>query len=83
MGGVSLVRALELIIRNVKSSSVTHIQYQIRDLITCATVGVVYMLECECGLQYIERTSRALHVYVGEHINNIKKGLKTHRARFT
>lgn len=38
------------------------------------------MLQCGCGLQYIGRTSRALHVRVGEHINNIKKGLVTHNV---
>ena len=31
------------------------------------------MLECDCGLQYVGRTSRALHVRIGEHISNIKQ----------
>lgn len=38
------------------------------------------MLECECGLQYLGRTSRPLHVRIGEHVNNIKKGLITHNV---
>lgn len=51
----------------------TNRQYIIQDLITCSTVGIVYMLECECGLQYVGRTSRPLHVCLGEHLNSIKK----------
>lgn len=73
-------RMVGTILRN-KKNLVHQLQtkkYQFKDLITCSTVGVVYMLECECGLQYIGRTSRALHVRVGEHSINIKKGLKTH-----
>lgn len=58
----------------------TNKEYKIGQLITCTTVGVVYMLECECGLQYIGRTSRPLHVRLGEHVNNIKKGLKSHNV---
>ena len=59
-------------------SNVTQLEYPIKQLITCDTIGVVYMLECECGLQYVGRTSRALHVRVGEHISNIKRGIRSH-----
>ncbi|XP_073462500.1 beta-1,4 N-acetylgalactosaminyltransferase 2-like [Aquarana catesbeiana] len=41
-------------------SNVMHKCYQIESLITCSSVGVVYMLECDCGLQYVGHTSRAL-----------------------
>lgn len=54
--------------------------YQIKDFITCSTTGVVYIMECECGLQYVGRTSRPLHVRIGEHITNIKKGLDSHNV---
>lgn len=54
--------------------------YKIKDLITCHTIGVVYALQCECGLQYVGRTSRPLHVRIGEHVTNIKKGLVTHNV---
>lgn len=60
------------------TASVTNKQYNIKQFITCNTVGVVYMLECECGLQYIGRTSRPMGVRIAEHVNNIKKGLITH-----
>lgn len=36
------------------------------------------MLECECRLQYVFRTARSLSVHIGEHMNNIKKGLRSH-----
>lgn len=52
--------------------------YPIKSLITCNTIGVVYVLECNCGLQYIGRASRPLSVHIAEHFNNIKKGLRTH-----
>lgn len=69
--------------RNIKRrkefvSYVTKKSYKIEGLITCSSEGVVYMLECDCGLQYVGRTSRALHVRIGEHISNIKRGVKTH-----
>lgn len=68
--------------KNVKvfRATSTGKEYKIDQLITFTTVGVVYMLQCECGLQNIGRTSRPLHVRLGEHVNNIKKGLKTHNV---
>lgn len=61
-------------------TTVTNKLYQIKELITCSTSGVVYILECECGLQYVGRTSRPLHVRIGKHVSNIKKGLVTHNV---
>lgn len=61
-------------------ASATNRKYEIKQLITCNTEGVVYMMECGCGLQYVGRTSRPLHVRIGEHVNNIKKGLVTHNV---
>lgn len=60
-------------------AAVTDRKYPIKQLITCSTVGIVYMLECDCGWQYIGRTSRPLHVRLGEHVN-IKKDFKTHNV---
>ena len=64
--------------RKTFSSTVTSNEYTIKELVTCDTEGVIYMLQCDCGLQYVGRTSRALHVRVGEHISCIKRGVKTH-----
>lgn len=58
-------------------ASATNKKYQIKNLITCDTVGVVYMLQCDCRLQYVGRTSRPMGVRIAEHVNNIKRGLKT------
>lgn len=52
--------------------------HKLKDIITCNTTGVVYMLECPCGLQYVGRTIRALKTRLYEHCYNIRKGLETH-----
>lgn len=31
-----------------------------------------------CGLQYVGRTTRKLSIRIGEHIKNIKKGIRHH-----
>lgn len=46
--------------------------------ITCFTTGVVYLLQCPCGLQYVGKTKRALQMRLNEHINNIIKSFKNH-----
>lgn len=46
--------------------------------VTCSTKGVVYLLQCPCGLQYIGRTKRPMQVRLGEHITNIKNGYQYH-----
>lgn len=61
-------------------ATATNKVYQIKELITCSTSGVVNILECECWLQYVGRSSRPLHVRIGEHVSNIKKGLVTHNV---
>lgn len=60
------------------SSFVTNKNYRIKDLIICSTQSVVYMHECDYGPQYVGRTSSALTVRIGEHVNNIKKALRSH-----
>lgn len=49
--------------------------YPIKNLITYNTTGVVYVLECDCGLQYIGRTLRLLSICIAKHVNNIKNGI--------
>ena len=53
-------------------------QFKVDKLITCSSTHVTYVLECECGLQYVGRTTRKLSVRMGEHIRNIKKGFIHH-----
>ncbi|OCT99148.1 hypothetical protein XELAEV_18004940mg [Xenopus laevis] len=63
-------------------SNVTNVEFAIKD-ITCNSNNVIYLLQCPCSLQYIGRTNRNLKTRIGEHMNNIKKGLLTHRGQFT
>lgn len=60
------------------SSQVTSKVYKISDFLTCGTVGVVYLLKCPCGLQYVGRTTRALNIRIGEHLSNIRRGFLRH-----
>lgn len=46
--------------------------------ITCTSEGVVYLIQCPCGLQYVGRTKRAPKVRLTEHINNIRRGFDKH-----
>lgn len=53
-------------------------EFEIRELVTCDTTHVTYVIECPCRLQYVGRTTRPLRVRIREHINNIKKGFPKH-----
>lgn len=53
-------------------------EYKIKELITCHSTHVTYVIECPCHLQYVGRTTHSLYVRIGEHINNIKKGFPKH-----
>ena len=60
------------------TSHVTSKTFQISEFITCSTVGVIYLLKCPCGLQYVGHTTRALNVHIGEHLSNIRRGFIGH-----
>lgn len=60
------------------TSSSTQEEHDIKPFITCATEGVVYLLQCPCGLQYVGRTRRPLSVRLNEHITNIINGFPKH-----
>lgn len=51
---------------------------QLQPFITCSTEGVVYLLQCPCGLQYVGRTKRSLSVRLNEHVTNILTGFLKH-----
>lgn len=53
-------------------------EYKIKELITCTSTHVTYVLECPCHKQYVGRTTRPLFVRIREHINNIKTGFTKH-----
>lgn len=60
--------------RETFKSKTDHREYRIRELITCHSTHVTYVIECPCHLQYVGRTTRLLCVRIREHINNIWKG---------
>lgn len=64
-------------VKAVRSYS-TQAEYPIKEVITCNSTNVVYLLQCPCGLQYIGRTCRTLKTRIREHIYNIKKCVGTH-----
>lgn len=65
--------------RNISfTSTCTSKTFSIEPFITCFTVGVVYMFQCLCGLQYVGRIKRPLQVCLNEHINNIRKDFSKH-----
>lgn len=64
--------------REIFKSTVDQKEYQIRQLITCHSTHVTYIIECPCHLQYVGRTTRPLCVRIWEHITNIKKGFPKH-----
>lgn len=53
-------------------------EYQIRELITCNSTHVPYVIVCPCRLQYVGTTTRPLYVRIREHINNIRKRFPKH-----
>lgn len=59
-------------------SSSTQVEFVIMPFITCSTKGVVYLLQCPCGLQYVGRTKCPLMVRLNEHVTNIHNGFPKH-----
>ena len=59
-------------------STTTRKEHPIKPFITCETTGVVYLIQCPCGLQYVGRTKRPLRVRLNEHITNILNGYDKH-----
>lgn len=59
-------------------STSTSCSFQVKPFITCSSEGVVYLIQCPCGLKYVGRTKRALQVRLNEHIGNIRRGFKNH-----
>lgn len=53
-------------------------EYNIKELITCNSTHMTYVLECPCHIQYVGRTTRPLLVRIREHITNIKNGYHKH-----
>ena len=64
------------------TSHVTSKTYDIRQCLTCNAAGVVYLVSCPCGLQYIGKTLRPVRTRIIEHKSAIQiKDLKSPIAR--
>ena len=59
-------------------STVTGVEFPIKQFSTCATRYVVYLLTCPCGKQYVGRTIRSFSTRAGEHIAKILAGYPKH-----
>ncbi|XP_075433352.1 uncharacterized protein LOC142470641 [Ascaphus truei] len=59
-------------------SNTTQKSYTIKQHLNCRTSFVIYLAECECGLQYIGKTTRPLRTRILEHLGNIKRKITTH-----
>lgn len=44
----------------------------IKHFISCKTTGVIYLVTCPCGLEYMGKTTRELRCRVGEHLRDIR-----------
>lgn len=48
-------------------------QFPIKNVITCSSTHVVYLLRCPCGLSYIGKTTRKLKQCISEHKSAIHR----------
>lgn len=50
-------------------------KYRIKEVISCSTTNVIYMLTCPCGLSYLGKTTRTLKTRISEHRSAIRNGV--------
>lgn len=48
-------------------------QFPIKNVITCSSTHVIYMLRCPCGLSYVGKTTRKLKQRISEHKSTIRR----------
>ncbi|XP_056376037.1 uncharacterized protein LOC130273370 isoform X1 [Hyla sarda] len=60
------------------TSKITGETFQIKTLLNCSSQYVVYLLDCQCGLQYVGRTIRCLRERITKHRNNATNGFLLH-----
>ena len=48
-------------------------KFKIKDVITCVSSYVVYMIRCPCGLAYVGKTTRQLKQRMSEHKSTIRR----------
>ncbi len=63
-------------------SCITDRTYKIKQLVTCASTNVIYLLSCPCIKQYVGKTNRQFRTRIIEHMSAIRrKDLKSLVAR--
>ncbi len=63
-------------------SCITDRTYKIKQLVTCASTNVIYLLFCPCIKQYVGKTNRQFRTRIIEHMSAIRrKDLKSPVAR--
>lgn len=68
------------------SSTTSGESFEIKQYLTCCTSFVIYLIQCQCGKEYVGRTTQKLHDRLIQHRANIKKrfllhGLSRHCAQ--
>ncbi|OCT67308.1 hypothetical protein XELAEV_18038598mg [Xenopus laevis] len=46
-------------------------EYAIKHFINCKTVGVIYVMKCECGKNYVGKTKREFRRRILEHVGDV------------
>ena len=44
---------------------------------SCKSAFLIYLITCECGIQYVGQTIQYLHVRLNGHRSSVKKGMDT------
>ncbi|OCT65828.1 hypothetical protein XELAEV_18042078mg [Xenopus laevis] len=52
-------------------------EYIIQQFINCKTMGVIYVMECICGIRYIGKTKREFRRRILEHVGDIRNKRNT------
>lgn len=58
---------------NVFTDALGQKSYEIRDLVNCSTIQVIYMITCPCPKIYFGKTKRSLRVRIGEKLREFSE----------
>ncbi|XP_075208170.1 uncharacterized protein LOC142313072 [Anomaloglossus baeobatrachus] len=62
-------------------SAITGKTYRIREFVNCGSEGVIYLITCNCPLNYIGKTKREFRKRIGEHLGDIRNARDTPVSR--
>ncbi|OCT55731.1 hypothetical protein XELAEV_18004497mg [Xenopus laevis] len=52
-------------------------EYTIKQFINCKTMGVIYVMECKCGMRYVGKTKREFRRRILEHVGDVRNKRNT------